>query len=1189
MANPNDDTSYLSTSNKSVKFCFLDDQDKDMGNVVGKSELVLKSMDDGDTNINDKSCNKSCDTIHEGKINSNGTNIGLDTQLTFLIEIAGITLPPNKSSAHKWMMDLGDTSTLNPRGMHCTATWINKPKTAADAPREETIHRTKTMRVVGGKEVADPDLTVSTSESSDDTTVSAEEEGRNSEHILTVDDSSLFLFDTTMKQLLHAQTHSSDEDNQSAQDQFLKKVKSCGGLRFDIFEKPIDALSSIYRSVLAESTREKEDNATDASFSYSSKKLLANYNASYRLIGSVFLTPEEIVSRCDEERFECNLCSGLRKEQRNQKTLDRRSTFENGGKLALRIRKASEFDKVFIRTLRYCDVNNIQMTIDMLNNAVRENDPSRPPLEPVTITTEIDEKEVGVQASLKALGDLSPQAFESVRYLFSDDTQPRVFVKPYPDPDRMEETKWFTEEELHDECWKDSTNWIKAGSGSLGKVYVEVLQCRDLPNVDTGPGNKTDAFVSIVYGDCQVQTEVINDSLAPMWMPWTKQLVHTITKRAFVFNMEHPSKALYIGVIDYDSGPFECTVIRRINCNNSTSLLARMYWTSCRSSKQICPWRLVSQTRYTLSYKLYETSNLTDRGEPAGIITLRLRLEYDEKRYLKEGLTAPATRWVNSQQWKSHRVAKYCVDGPHDEEGQVKVGNAWLPLHSAIVFYFSVCLVERPQLLPSFFCFACGWIMIANMFQQENHPNPWKRGHSFSYYASILMTGKSHHTPSIIEPLQGYKEAIKYEKMWKDRLAEDDARWAKAAELDAKVKNISDESIIRTKAKSNAVADPISSLAGARLLPYQQRLSRYCNKIRYVRNILNWTESIESFRLTLLCFACGAAALIIPWAFILKWSARIVVWTFLGPWMKVADIAIHGSTVEEELQRSKVKSVNELHHAFKIHIQAAKILRENTLKLKAFRVKLFGEYITKLPDYELSRHEDIPLPESSAEPYHGDDNVEAKLFIPGQNIQGAMIPSTTEYNTQSQMTSSSERDLILDQYKVMAANLAIGSPDECLHDDFELVSDEDQIVCLRSPSLVDNDSLESRQSMIKRLSSRTIQTALDQDMQQKTIDVPQQGQQKSRWIFSASIQLSLKQESEREGEMVDGLPLLDADMQEQKLIEDHVANNAIEEEGVEVVPYLECEENESNKDDDNTDHVSVLYLKGSNKTMRDID
>ena len=173
-----------------------------------------------------------------------------------------------------------------------------------------------------------------------------------------------------------------------------------------------------FQSVLAESTREKEDNATDASFSYSSKKLyLANYNASYRLIGSVFLTPEDIVSSCNSERFESNLCSGLRKEQRSQKkSLDRRSTFspENGGKLALRIRKASEFDQVFIRTLRHCDVNNVRMTIDMLNDAVRENDPTRPHLEPVTITTEYDEKEIGVQASLKAIGDLSPQAFESV-------------------------------------------------------------------------------------------------------------------------------------------------------------------------------------------------------------------------------------------------------------------------------------------------------------------------------------------------------------------------------------------------------------------------------------------------------------------------------------------------------------------------------------------------------------------------------------------------------------------------------------------------------------------------------------------------------------------------------------------------------------------------------------------------------
>jgi hypothetical protein len=115
------------------------------------------------------------------------------------------------------------------------------------------------------------------------------------------------------------------------------------------------------------------------------------------------------------------------------------------------------------------------------------------------------------------------------------------------------------------------------------------------------------------------------------------------------------------------------------------------------------------------------------------------------------------------------------------------------------------------------------------MFAREHHPNPWQRGHPFSYYWNILTSGKSFYVPKGIEPLQGHKESVKYEKIWQDRLDEDDARWAKQAELDAKVKDIKDESVIRTKAKTNApLADPISSLAGARLLPYQQRLGGYC-------------------------------------------------------------------------------------------------------------------------------------------------------------------------------------------------------------------------------------------------------------------------------------------------------------------------------------------------------------------------
>ena len=87
---------------------------------------------------------------------------------------------------------------------------------------------------------------------------------------------------------------------------------------------------------------------------------------------------------------------------------------------------------------------------------------------------------------------------------------------------------------------KPSYHWIDVGSGRLGKIFVEILFCDKLPNLDTGGvlGNKTDAFVSLVYEDCHVRTDVISDCLSPRWMPWSQ--------RAFVFNMMHTSSQLFL-------------------------------------------------------------------------------------------------------------------------------------------------------------------------------------------------------------------------------------------------------------------------------------------------------------------------------------------------------------------------------------------------------------------------------------------------------------------------------------------------------------------------------------------------------------------------------------------------------------------------------------------------------------------
>jgi len=520
------------------------------------------------------------------------------------------------------------------------------------------------------------------------------------EHIFTVNDASLFLFRTTMKQLVNASSlPSGDGDVDNGRDDTSSHPSSNGGgIRFDIFEKPLDMLTSVYSTVLADTNvSEKEHHALTRDSLSSSSNASSTSMGSYRLVGSVFLSPHDVLEACDEVRFEKDLMSNYwnsihgqqqqRKQGGNHRSSPGSGSFQNGirsnsnsttiqrvdgGKLALRIRVASEFDVAFMKSLQENEnksayVANVALQMAMVNagtsgssnNNTRSsinssNGSNRTKLQPAQLITEMDENRLTAETSLKTIANLSPMAKESVRYLFSNDTEKRLLVKPYPDPSRVEETTWFTEEALQEECYRGSTHWIRAGQeksssmgggtgGGLGTVYLEVLECRGLPNTDAGGsiGNKTDAFVSVVYGDIMVQTEVIDDSCSPMWMPWSS--------RAFVFQMSHPSTAIYIGVADYDVGPMEHECIGRVAIDME---------------------KFFPDTLYTLTYNLYESSNLTEKGENLGSITIRLRLEIpNEKKYLTAGWKAPPERkWVNSQQWKSHRIAKYCVDGPHDEE-----------------------------------------------------------------------------------------------------------------------------------------------------------------------------------------------------------------------------------------------------------------------------------------------------------------------------------------------------------------------------------------------------------------------------------------------------------------------------------------------------------------------------------------
>lgn len=190
-------------------------------------------------------------------------------------------------------------------------------------------------------------------------------------------------------------------------------------------------------------------------------------------------------------------------------------------------------------------------------------------------------------------------------------------MRPNPDPDKPSETTWMTKKEIEAETVKESRNWVDAGTGSLGRLFVEILGCDDLPNMDTGgfAGNKTDAFISLVYEDIAVRTDVIDDCLSPRWPPWSQ--------RAFIFHILHSSSQLFLGVFDYDVG---------FNPTDDHDPIGRV---------SVDLSNLRKNTLYVLKYHLYTSARVTKRKRN-GSITIRLRLEIpDERKMLLSSLEPP--------------------------------------------------------------------------------------------------------------------------------------------------------------------------------------------------------------------------------------------------------------------------------------------------------------------------------------------------------------------------------------------------------------------------------------------------------------------------------------------------------------------------------------------------------------------
>ncbi len=331
----------------------------------------------------------------------------------------------------------------------------------------------------------------------------------------------------------------------------------------------------------------------------------------YDILGRATISPRKLFL-ANEERIEMN----LRPVIVGRKTFPKIAAKNDDifiGKLAIRCRRATDYDKEFLQEFKANKKNNITDKEEF----VKSN-------KPTLVNTVISQ-------NVKYEKDESGEKILKYR------------LRPGPDPNRAD-ILWMTPREIEEEVLKPtpSTKCKALGFGEIAKIHLEILQCDNLPNMETIKmfGNKTDAFVQVVYEDCIGETSIIEDSNSPRWMPWTN--------RAFTLHTKYPSSTIYVGVHDYDAG--------------SSLVSAHDMVGRCA----IDVTNLKPDTEYVLEYALYNTAMKIERKK-RGTIKVRIRIDVENpKAHLLASLKLPPPLYINCKSSKKFQCVRHTVHGDFD-------------------------------------------------------------------------------------------------------------------------------------------------------------------------------------------------------------------------------------------------------------------------------------------------------------------------------------------------------------------------------------------------------------------------------------------------------------------------------------------------------------------------------------------
>jgi hypothetical protein len=400
---------------------------------------------------------------------------------------------------------------------------------------------------------------------------------------------------------------------------------------------------------------------------------------------------------------------------------------------------------------------------------------------------------------------------------------------------------------------------------------------------------------------------------------------------------------------------------------------------------------------------------------PRFIINTETDKAYNVLRYLTRGAVDMETSSLDSVKLYSKELASYTKNYCFVLDVMVeiflwrgrlkitKTRSIWFPLHSMALLFAVVLAFERPQFILPMFLYAIAWVMLSLNFHASRHPYPWKRVKASEKTNMVVLLGRSIHPPIVIEPGQGVAGGQTLHKLDKLKAERISKLMQELVAFGLKVSEI----YSKTSESSVKMATERRdwSLLAERLYYVHTALKTLCGCIRMFRSLVNW-KGYYAHHLTMHCILIATIWITFSVNKVMTWVLRLLIWTLLGPHMKLLDMYwVHSfyKTRDELLQdiadgvEATEPSVPDFDAwlASEMFIKMAhsgRIVGEDQYKLKDMRERLYGKYSEVIPRFDTSRFPSVPLPESSARAKKRKPNVKEHWYhVPSQRLQGHMI------------------------------------------------------------------------------------------------------------------------------------------------------------------------------------------------------